>query len=311
MSTDLAPLAHRVRARALDWLHAHRQLGAFEAADVEKNLGAYKAVGETALAAGLVLRCGTAGSRERVLAAELLEFCWAQMGQGALLYERLSHHPVKTDPVECYSLFAAAGYRHPGLEQLITHLVTAGAVRAVEVLPNRRLAVANALRATGHDQGVGAPDWETLTRATWLGHLPQPWHIDWEAGYDLTHTVFHLTDWGRRPQALPADLAAYLGRWLPVWIDTWTEVGQWDLVGELLIVAGCLPAPYTEIDDWRRLAQLQHPDGLVPRDGDPVDDAPAARFEDHQHTTIVAVIAATVALTRDLDTPAAANPGAP
>lgn len=308
MSTVLAPLAHGIRSRALHWLHAHRRLGALGEAGIEKDLDAYKALTETALAAGLVLRDGTAGSRERVLAGELLEFSWAQLGQGTRLYERLVHHPMKTDPVECYSHFVDAGYRHTGLDQLISHLAAAGAAQAAELLPNRRLAVANALRATGCGHTAAVPDWETLTRATWLGRVLEPWHIDWETGYDLTHTVFHLTDWGRRPHALPAALAAYLTHWLPVWTDLWTEVGEWDLVGELLTVAGCLPDPHTEIDDWQRLARLQHPDGLVPRDSDPVDDDLATRFQDHQHTTVVAVIAASIALTRDLETPAATGP---
>lgn len=310
MSTALVPLAHRVRSRAVTWLHTHRRLGALRDGEIEKNPDAYKAVAETALAAGLVLGGGAAGSRERVLAAELLEFCWGQLGQGELLYERLLRNPTKTDPLECYFPFVRAGYRNPGLEQLISHCAAAGVGLAVEAVPNRRLAVANALRATGHEHGAAAPDWQALTRATWLGHSLQPWHIDWETGYDLTHTVFHLTDWGRRASALSGDLADYLTRWLPVWIDVWTEVEQWDLVGELLIVGGCLPEPHTELDDWQRLAGLQRADGLVPRDGEPTDDDPAIRFRDHQHTTVVAVIAATIVLSRGLDAAAASDGGA-
>jgi hypothetical protein len=302
MSTALAPLAHLIRSRALDWLHTHRRLGALpEGAGLDEDLDAYKAVAEVALAAALTLRTGTAGSRERTQAGELLDFGWGQLRQGALLYERLLHHPLTTDPLESYSHFATAGYRHPGLEELIAQLAASGVAPAVECVPNRRLAIANALRTTGHDRGANTPDWPALSRATWLGNTLQPWLIDWETGYDMTHTVFHLTDWGRLPGALGEELTAYLGRWLPVWTDVWSEARQWDLVGELLIVGGCLPEPYAETQDWRDLAGLQHPDGLVPRDGDQVGDDPATRFADHQHTTLVAVIAATVVLDRDLD----------
>lgn len=72
------------------------------------NLETYKALGEVALAAGLLRQGGTAGAREGVLAAELLDFCWDQLGEGALLYERLLHHPLTTDPVELYSHFTRA-----------------------------------------------------------------------------------------------------------------------------------------------------------------------------------------------------------
>ncbi|MFH9657050.1 DUF6895 family protein [Streptomyces sp. NPDC017248] len=309
MSTDLAPLAHRVRSRALDWLHTHRRLGALpHGTGLGADLAAYKAVAEVALAAGLTVRSGTAGSREHAQSRELLDFGWSQMRHGDLLYERLLHHPLTTDPLECYSHFAVAGYRHHGLEDLVAHLAATGVASALECVPNRRLAIANALRATGHDRGPSRPDWPALTRATWLGATPQPWLIDWETAYAMTHTVFHLTDWGRNPQALGQEPAAYLGQWLPVWTDVWSETCQWDLVGELLIVGNCLPQPYAEVDDWQRLAQVQHPDGLMPRDADGVDDDPATRFADHQHTTVVAVIAATVALARDLETSADSSP---
>ncbi|WP_246111629.1 DUF6895 family protein [Streptomyces hawaiiensis] len=264
-------------------------------------MDAYKALAETALTAGLILRDGAASSREATLARELLDFCWTELKEGALLYEQLLRHPLATDAFECYGHFARAGYSHRGLERLTSHLAAAGTAQAVEHVPNRRLAVANALRITGHDRGAGAPDWETLTRATWLGSTPPPWHIDWMTGYAVTHTVFHLTDWGRLPHALPGDVTAYITRWLPVWTDVWTETCQWDLVGELLFIGSCLPEPYAEPDDWRRLAEIQHEDGLVPRDDQPVDDAPATRFQDHHHPTVVAAIAATIALTRALD----------
>jgi hypothetical protein len=302
MSTALAQVAHSLRARALHCLHSHHALGALED-DGEIGDGlAYKALQETAMAASLILRDGAAGSTECVLARELLEFAWRQLREGSLLYERLLRRPLATDAVEGYAHFTRAGYRHPGMERLLPHFAATGTAMVVEHVPNRRLAVANALRITGHDHAVGADDWETLTRATWLGSKPEPWHIDWMTGYHLTHTVFHLTDWGRHPEGLPGDVAAYLTRWLPVWTDVWMEACQWDLVGELLIVDSCLPEPHGEISDWQHLADLQHADGLLPRDGQPVDDDPDTRFHDNQHPTIVAAVAGTIALTRALDT---------
>ncbi|MGW1290387.1 DUF6895 family protein [Streptomyces sp. NPDC001118] len=231
-----------------------------------------------------------------------MDFCWGQLKDGTLLYERLLRHPLVTHALEGYAHCARAGYRHPGVERLIGHFAATGTAAVVEHVPNRRLSVANTLRVLGHAQGLGAPGWETLTRATRLGSTPQPWHIDWMTGYAVTHTVFHLTDWGRHPAGLPDDVASYLAHWLPVWTDIWVETAQWDLVGELLIVGCCLPEPYGEIADWTRLAELQHADGLLPPDNEPVEDDPAIRFGNHQHTTIAAAIAGTIALARALDT---------
>ncbi|MFJ9041588.1 DUF6895 family protein [Streptomyces sp. NPDC102406] len=306
MSHPPAGLAHTVSSRALHWLHANRHHGALSDlpdADLSADRGAYKALGETALAASLVLRGGAAGTTELSLARELLAYCWEQAGEGSLLYERLLRYPLKTDPLETYAHFNRGGLRHEELDELLAHTATLTSTHASEHVPNRRLGVANALRVSGLDHGAGAPDWPTLTRATWLGHTPDPWHIDWLTAYAVTHTVYHLTDWGRLPTGVPDDLTDYLRRWLPVWTDIWSEAGHWDLMAELMIVDMCLPGSHVDPADWQRLAEVQHEDGMVPRDDQPVDDDPAQRFDDHQHPTIVAVIAGNLALTRALENP--------
>lgn len=306
MNPASARLAHDVGSRALAWLHAHREYGTLDRL-IDSYLGedadAYKALGETALAASLVLRGGLAGAADLERARDLLDFGWAQLGEGSLLYERLLRHPLHTDPLELYLPFARAGYRYPPLDRLLAHTRTLPSVHAVEMLPNRRLAIANALRVTGFDDGGRTTDWAALARATWLGNTPEPWNIDWITGYTVTHTVFHLTDWGALPDGLPKNLAGYVANWLPVWTNVWAEIGQWDLMVELMIVGACLPEPQITTDAWERLAGLQHDDGLVPRDGEPVEEDPARRFHAHQHPTVVAAVAGTLALMRTLDTP--------
>jgi hypothetical protein len=149
--------------------------------------------------------------------------------------------------------------------------------------------------------GVGRePDWAALAAATWLGALPEPWAIDWMTGYNVTHTVFHLTDWGARPHGLPAPMRRYLRDWLPVWADIWLELGQWDLVAELLIVDACLDEPACDPDNWQALAAAQHEDGLLPRDAEPVEDDPERAFKDNEHTAVVSIVAAALTLSRAL-----------
>ncbi|MFH8796530.1 DUF6895 family protein [Streptomyces sp. NPDC017941] len=303
MTSSVTRTAHEVSTRALAWLHAHRERGALPA-DVTAELGdpngVYKPLGETALAASIVLREAVAGSTELRLARELVDFCWRQFREGDMLYERQLRFSLMTDPLESYAPFARTGLRHEALDVLLAHTSALRSVRSAESVPNRRLAVANAARVVGLDRGGRAYDWAALTRATWLGATPEPWLIDWMTGYCVTHTVFHLTDWGARPSGLPEDLADYVSTWLPVWIDIWAEIEQWDLVAELMIVGCCLPQPYCTSADWERLAGAQHADGLVPRDGDPVPDDPDERFTDHQHTAVVAAVAGTLAVSRTL-----------
>ncbi|MFF8652697.1 DUF6895 family protein [Streptomyces huasconensis] len=303
MTASVTQTAHQVSTQALSWLHTHRELGALPP-DTTADLGdpdsVYKPLGETTLAASLVLRESAAGSATLGMARELMTFCWRQLGDGDMLYERLLRHSLTTDPLETYAPFARCGFRHEPLERLLTHTSALRSFRGVELMPNRRLAVANAARVVGLDQGGHGYEWETLTRATWLGGTPEPWLIDWMTGYCVTHTVFHLTDWAADPTGLPDDLTAYLSAWLPVWIDIWAEIEQWDLVAELMIVGCCLKEPYCDPADWERLARVQHADGLLPRDGEPVDDDPEQRFRDHQHTAVVAAVAGTLAVSRTL-----------
>lgn len=310
MTTSVSPVtqtAHQVAARSLAWLHAHRRLGELPpgtTADLGDPDSIYKPLGETALAASLVLREAAAGGTELRLARALLDHCWEQLGGGTLLYERKLRYPMMSDPLETYVHFHRSGYRHEALERLLAHTTTLRSTRAAEVVPNRRLAVANAARVAGLDPNGEVYDWDTLARATWVGALPEPWMADWMSGYYLTHTVFHLTDWGGKPDGLPPDIAEHIARWLPVWIDIWSEIEQWDLMTELMIVGCCLPEPYCAPEDWELLARVQHPDGLVPRDGDPVGDDPGERFREHHHTSVVAAVAGTLAVSRTLGGPA-------
>ncbi|MEV6975405.1 hypothetical protein [Kitasatospora sp. NPDC093806] len=296
--------AQQLGSRAMAWLHASHQQGFGTLSDnitidlADPN-SAYKPLGECALAASLVLRDGVTGPHDARLAQEMLDFGWTQLREGNLLYERQLRHLLMTDPLETYIHFARSGYRHPRLDELLESLAELRAVQAAEVLPNRRLAIANARRVVGLRNQPD--DWAALTAGTWLGATPEPWAVDWMTGYDITHTAFHLTDWGARPENLPERLRDYLLAWLPVWVDIWLEVGQWDLVGELLVVDSCIGEPTTGAQGWEALAAVQREDGLIPRDNsEPVDDDPEQAFRDHEHTAVVAVVAGTVTLSRAL-----------
>ncbi|MEE1930773.1 hypothetical protein V1J52_21705 [Streptomyces sp. TRM 70351] len=282
--------ARHLLTGALDWLGAHLHRCTLDTGGREEHARSHKLLGETALLARVVLR-GRAGGREA--ARTLLEHAWKQYALGDVLYERQLRHPAATDPLEVYACFRPAGYRHLPLETLLGHLHHRVSRQAAELRPNRRLAVHNAARTVGLPP---AQDDRALAGATWLGRRPEPWLIDWDTAYTVTHTVYHLTDWGSRPHALPPPLRDYLHLWLPVWHDVWQEAAEWDLVGELLAVDACLPGGCLGSEAWTVLAAQRHHDGLVPRDGRPVTGPAVHRFERHFHATAVAGLAAALAL---------------
>lgn len=291
-------LALGTGTKALGWLHRNRARGRFAdgaTAELAEPDSVYKPLAELALAASLVLRDAVFPSAERESAGELLDFAWEQLRGGDLLYERQLRHPAMTDPLETYVHFHRAGYRHERLQALLAHLTSLTSYREYEHVPNRRMAVANATRVIG----VGdRTDWPARTATTWLGATPEPWTMDWMTAYHMTHTVFHLTDWGAHPHALPPHLRDYLATWLPVWTDVWLEIEEWDLVTELLIVDACMPAPVFDVGAWQRVAAAQHEDGLLPRDGRTGTDDEDRQFGDHYHTAAVATVASSLALSR-------------
>lgn len=300
---DVLAVAQRLGSRALAWLDASHETGFGELDDnITIDIGdpnsSYKPIGECALAASLVLREGVTGAADAERARRMLAFGWSQLRDGNLLYERQLRHLLLTDPLEVYAHFVRAGYRHPPLEDLVRSLADLRSMHAAETVPTRRLAVANARRVAGLDHR--GPDWDTLAASTWLGATPEPWAMDWGTGYDVTHAVFHLTDWGAHPEYLPEPMRDYVRDWLPVWLDIWLEVGQWDLSAELLVVDACLAEPVTGRQGWDALAAVQREDGLVPRDDSPVAEEPEQAFKDHEHTAVVAVVASTVMLSRAL-----------
>ncbi|CAM3665471.1 hypothetical protein GCM10009799_38180 [Nocardiopsis rhodophaea] len=301
--------AHRVGDSALDWLDQVRSCFALDrdVPDHEIDGDALKSLSELALAAGLVRREAVFGPRSSGVADALFDFAWREFREGDLLFRMQQHSPAATHPLEIYSVFAAGGYQHPELEELATHLAGLRAARVPEQLPNRRLAVLAAARRTGLPQ---YDDPVELTARTWLGGTPEPWMLDANNAYGVTHTVVHLTDWGADPEGLPQELEDYLHQWLPVWVEVFDAASFWDLLGEFLIVGTCLRRPLFFPHVWAHLAQAQRDDGMIPNGVTrPPSDLQRA-FRNHHHPTIVAVIAATMTVSRALGASAAVPGGA-
>ncbi|MGW4027341.1 DUF6895 family protein, partial [Streptomyces sp. NPDC005009] len=143
------------------------------------------------------------------------------------------------------------------------------------------------------------PESEAL-RATWLARTPEPWIVESNIGYDITHCVFHLTDWGENPGGLPPDIAGYLDIWLPVWIDDQLDLKHWDLLGELLVVDACLPRPTLDEPAWRAFAAAQRPDGAMPAIRTMPEGDEQEVFDVVYHSTLVAAFASVLATSRAL-----------
>jgi hypothetical protein len=293
-------LVHAVGEGAIEWLYAHRDGFRLEL-DVDPEVGfleRFKPIGELALICTVLFREGVSGSRQSELARRLVDHAWREaLDGGRLLAHGQRIEPSSPIPLEVYVPFRELGYSQPEMERVARLQNGLRSWAAREVLPVRRLGLSAFERRLGLPATM-AED-EALAR-TWLGGRPEPWTVDAHIGYDITHTVFHLTDWGENPQGLPQDVADYLGIWLPVWLDDWLDLQRWDLLGELLVVDACLPDPTLDERAWEGFASAQEPDGAMPAVGGMPQGDPEDVFDVVYHPTLVAAFASVLATSRAL-----------
>ncbi|MFJ3671184.1 DUF6895 family protein [Streptomyces sp. NPDC090106] len=290
-TTPLDPeLLDEVARQAVDWLVRARdsfRLPDDAVTDADRDR-TWKPLGELAELSGYI---AVAHPRAdiRETARSLLDFAWQETARGELFAELMHREPYATYPVELYGAFARAGLRHPRADAL-AGVTTRLRTRAVpRDAPTRTLGV---LRA---EQRIGLTphgDLDTELARTWLGSLPEPWALERRTAYGLTHDVFHVTDWGRARADMAPRTADYLRLWLPAWLECWLAEEEWDLAGELLAVAACLPTAARHGTAWERLAAAQSTDGSIPENG----TLPQDLFRTCYHSTLVAAFAATLAL---------------
>lgn len=305
-----------VTLAALSWLDGHREH--FRLPDDVTEAGVdhdatLKPLGELAQLSLSISRVSPPGGRVHRLARGLLEFAWEEARHGALYLEMARAEPHAAHFLEMYAPFPEAGLRHREFEAFARLMAGTRSWAATEQEPTRRLSVLRAEERLGLVTPRSSAAGEAARR-TWLGGLPEPWAFESRSGYAVTHHVFHVTDWGTRPAGLPADLTEYLAHWLPAWIDTCLEGEFWDLAGELLAVASCLPTPdpptppgedAEDTDAWRRYAAGQSVSGAFAEQGAVPDTAGHDTFLACYHPTLVAAFASALAAVR---APGAAAP---
>ncbi|MFF7458205.1 DUF6895 family protein [Kitasatospora sp. NPDC008115] len=125
---------------------------------------------------------------------------------------------------------------------------------------------------------------------------------------NVTHTVFHLADFGFRNPGLDAADLAHVRDRVQRLTEQCVRRGEWDLTGKLLLAQYCLgldpSATPSGAAGLRLLAEAQAPDGAIPgRSADDragADAGPVAHFRASYQSTLVVALATVVLLhTRD------------
>jgi hypothetical protein len=206
-----------------------------------------------------------------------------------------------------YLLVRATGYRSWYHEDTLRRLGESGYLTSTELVPYRVLDRLYFLWKSGYFDRE--PHWHSLYRQTFLG---QRWrcsvHIDREAAYSITHTLFYLTDFGNRPAPLKAREIERIWALVESLLIHYWRLCHWDLVGELLIALNCLDRRQSSFyaGAARALRHAVRGDGAVPADAIALrsvgstqgDEQADVVFRSCYHATLVNVLYGCTALNR-------------
>jgi len=141
--------------------------------------------------------------------------------------------------------------------------------------------------------GLGAePAWDELYEATILACSRRLSFLDIGDMYSITHTVFYLSDMGRRPLEDDARIERIASVLDNLMIHSW-RLGDWDLLCEILLAVRLIGRPTALREPWQAAAAAFRPDGVLPSGrGASLPDHEADEFASGYHTTLVGVLLA-------------------
>lgn len=201
-----------------------------------------------------------------------------------------------------YLMLRATGYKNSYYEETLEFLNRNGYLYACEECPYRILE-RNLLfwRSKYLNQ---EPEWDSVYQSSILSKEVNPIYLDDMHVYYITHTLFYLTDFGNRPLLLPNKEIRRITDLLESLLLHYVRIGNWDLVGELLINLTSLNQNnsiiYSECSKMFQNTWKQ--DGSVPKQKEVSQLSHTYNNEEifnyHYHSTIVGIMYCITALTR-------------
>lgn len=289
VSPDKAAAAER----AIGWVESRRSEFALPAGETgEGTLRALKPIGELVLIAEKLVR---GDSPHSARGRAWLAWAWEALDGGDLLLDILAARPDLIILSTVYASFDQCGFVNRRLRETIESVHEMDAIRAIEFPYWRRLDVRHAMAGL-HRTRLG----EDAMDGSWLSFRPEPWLLNDDAAYAVTHEIFYATDYGGHPAGVAGELGDYLRLWLPVWLRIYQRRRNFDLFAELLMCAGYLGFADIHEAGLPALLAEQMPDGAFPGPAGSAANlitsaTPGARahFLRNYHTTLVGILALT------------------
>lgn len=270
----------RIGAKALGWIEAN--LVGFDPRNsfTERSI---TAVAELAFMCVQLERWGYRDLRPRRTCLQLLPRAVADPKMQQVLYDFRQAFPALL-----VFWLALEGSKSPGIERdRIQSLVDSG-FGACERAPHRMLEVRYLLELGNFRHNL--PSAEAMFCLTTLGLEVAHQDFNREEAYSVTHTVWYITDFGRRRPAILKSRLPRTIKLLEAMVAQAVATQDWDLTAESLLALDCLPSgpPVSVEYAWEKLAGAQTESGALP----PVQDQLARGFEACYHPTLTAALAA-------------------
>ncbi|MBS0467712.1 MAG: hypothetical protein JSS31_01755 [Proteobacteria bacterium] len=275
----------------LSWIINRReQFSLAHATDAIHALQLLKPLGELVLACDVLIR-GISKQRDAYV---LMEWAWLQLDRGQLIHNLLLSRPDLIILTSIYSSFYRHGFQHRETLKLLKYLARTDFSEAVQFPNWRRLDFEHALGTLG----IGKIRSQSIA-GMWCAKRPEPWLIEHDSAYALTHEIFYVSDFGRTVERLPQTVVQYVALWLPSWINIFSRQDNWDLTAELLMVSSCIPDYPQARDTFDRLSTIVGERGFLPGPDEggknliaPGDSDERIDFLSHYHTVLVGLMAA-------------------
>lgn len=226
-------MEHKVLAnKLLAWISCNRdQFSHLRGNTPEDQLKLLKPIGELVLCCDIMIRT-------RVFeddAKYLIIWAWNELEQGEFLLKALISRPSLVMISSLYSTFYRNGFVNNRLHSLVNYYGASCFAKSMQYPYWRRLDLELALFTVGVVDSFNPKE-----ELTWSFHQPEPWMIDNDSAYALTHEVFYLTDFGFNDANLSKNTIAYILEWIPTWLKIFLMDSNLDIYSELLMVSACI-----------------------------------------------------------------------
>ncbi|GGS44138.1 DUF6895 family protein [Actinokineospora fastidiosa] len=199
-----------------------------------------------------------------------------------------------------YSALAPAGLTGSTHPATLARLAPDGHVDIAKKSPSGRLELRYYAELAGLDHDV--EPYDRLYADSILANLTDVLPMDIETAYRITHTVFHITDFGVRDMGVPPEELMRIRDVAEQLTHHFIAIEYWDLIAEFILTQSCLGLDPRHTASGQAaidaLLNVQKPDGAIPArfaaQRPPDTATPVELFRKAYHTTLVTALASMI-----------------